>query len=199
MKPEIFQQLKEQIVNSDPKGLKWVFEECGQYCVKTLVKKTNCSYDDAEDILMEAMISFRNNMMAGKIEYISSIRSYIYSTCWNKWMDLYRAKQRWNREMDNVERNYYSVIQESSDLLVKKEEEISMAERVKKQIAVTQSALKALKEKCQKILTYYYVESRSMEEIADLMSFSSANVAKVSKHRCYKKLTENVESQYQQS
>ncbi|MCB0838971.1 MAG: sigma-70 family RNA polymerase sigma factor [Bacteroidetes bacterium] len=197
MQSSLFEDLKQKIVNANPEGLKYVFEECGNYCIKTLIKKTNCSYEDAEDILMEAMLSFRNNMIQGKIEYISSLRSYMYTTCWNKWMDLYRGRKRWQKEMDLVEKNYYSVFCESSDPLVKEEEEMSMVETVKKQLEVTQNALKALKENCQKILTYFYIEQRSMDEIAQIMGFASPGVAKVSKHRCYKKLATKVETQFQ--
>ncbi|TAE45346.1 MAG: RNA polymerase sigma factor [Bacteroidetes bacterium] len=192
MTPEAFHSLKEKIQRGDPSGLKLVFEECGRYCVRTLISQTGCAHDDAEDILMEAMISFRENMVQGKIAFISSLRSYVYAICRNKWMDLQRARQRWQRETSSVEQSWYFLAEEESDWLVQAEEDAHTRQRISLQTEAVRWALDSLKEACRQILTYFYVEQRSMDEIAEMLGLAGANVAKVTKFRCFRRWTEAV-------
>jgi len=48
-------------------------------------------------------------------------------------------------------------------------------------------AFDQLGDSCQKILRYFYIYKMNMDEIALQMDLANANVAKVSKARCFKK------------
>lgn len=186
MRTQEFQRLKEQLQKGDTDGLKWVFEQCGRYCVGTLIQKTNCDQADAEDLLMEAIIVFRRNMLEDKVEEISSIRAYVFGIVWNKWRDLQRARKRWQRESDSLTRTYYLRVEES-DPLVAAEEELAQATSIQTRLRNAQTALTQLKANCQQMLNLFYFEKKSLTDIAEAMGFANANVAKVSKHRCYQR------------
>ncbi|MEO1449482.1 MAG: hypothetical protein AAFV07_08115, partial [Bacteroidota bacterium] len=167
MRAQEFHRLKDQLRHGDNAGLKWVFEQCSRYCIGTLIQKTGCSQEDAEDLLMEAIIVFRRNMVEDKIQEISSIRAYIFGIVWNKWRDLKRARQRWQRESDGLSRSYYLRVEEA-DPLVKAEEELAWNEQVHTQLKHAQIALGQLKENCQQMLKLFYFDKKSMAEIADI-------------------------------
>ena len=59
-------------------------------------------------------------------------------------------------------------------------------------IELTHQALENIDEKCQKVIRCFYIEKMNMDEIAEKIGFASADVAKTSKSRCFKKLTEKV-------
>lgn len=175
-----FQQLATQIKTDDKRGLEFVFEETSRYCIRTLIKKTSCNLADAEDVYMDAIIIFRENILSGKLVQLSNLRTYLFGICWNVWRDLNRAQAKWQFGDGEVERQLM--------LLVKPEEYPFAAdsnEHVQVQIQRIQKALNMLSEKCRKLLCYVYIDQRPQKEIADLMEFASPNVVKVTRHRCY--------------
>lgn len=186
MRAQEFQQLKTQLQQGDNTALKWVFEQCGRYCIGTLIQKTACDEADAEDLLMEAVLVFRQNMLEGKVQEISSIKAYLFGIVWNKWRDLSRARKRWQRETDGLTRTYY-LRAEESDHLVAAEEEAAWANRIESQLALAHAALGALKSNCRQLLKLFYMEKKPLAEIAVTMGLANANSAKVTKHRCYQR------------
>ncbi|MFK7925780.1 MAG: RNA polymerase sigma factor [Bacteroidia bacterium] len=189
-----FTELRTQILADDPRGLKLVFQECSQYCIRTLRKKTNCDKADAEDVLMEAVLTFRSNMQRGKIEEISNLPAYLYGICWNKWRELQRARQRYQVEENPLERTLYFVLEDQNPLIEQEQFELEQS-KIKFQLQAAEQALGALKEKCRKLLRYFYMESRPLDEIAATLGFANANVAKVSRFRCYQQWMKAIEKQ----
>ena len=80
--------------------------------------------------------------------------------------------------MSDLEFYYYS-----SDHLA--DEDTDFAEVLSN---AAKAAWESLGEKCKDIISYFYIDKLRMEQNAELMGFSSANVAKTTKSRCYKQL-----------
>ncbi|MBA4850562.1 sigma-70 family RNA polymerase sigma factor [Emticicia sp. BO119] len=59
----------------------------------------------------------------------------------------------------------------------------------KEEFEMAQSIFKKLGTLCQGILKAYYLDQKSMEEIAVLFNLGNANAAKVRKFRCMKELS----------
>jgi DNA-directed RNA polymerase specialized sigma24 family protein len=55
--------------------------------------------------------------------------------------------------------------------------------------------MQALSEKCRKVITMSIAEGQSMAEIAEQLGMASADVAKTTKSRCYKRLIEFIRTQ----
>ena len=183
-----FQRLKEQIQTDNPRGLKFVFDETNRYCTRTLIKKTGCSMDDAEDIFMDSIIIFRENILSEKLVSLTNVKTYIFGICWNLWRDLNRARVKWQKEQNEVERQFL-LINETDELPF----EFSGYDPVKSKVRSIKHALEALSEKCRRLLTFVYIEQRSQKEIAELMQFASAGVVKVTRHRCYQQWVKKIE------
>ena len=197
MTERTFQQLKQQFMAGDPKGMAYVFENCASYCIRTLMKKTDCSQADAEDLFMEAILTFRDNMVQNKIEHLTNLNSYMYAICWNKWSLLYRARKRWQKESKGIENTLYIMVEEHNPM-IEAEERQQLLEGTQQKLQAVMATLKEMEEKCRKLLTYFYLEKRSMSDIAELMDFANANVAKVSKFRCYQRWMKKVKTFNQQ-
>ena len=178
--------MKLEVIIAELKGgnnrvLSDIFRDHGAYCINTLLKKTSCTKEDAEDILVEAVLNFREKAIAGNIEYLTSIRSYLFSTCQNMWLYQYRKIKKSEERQSDLVRFFYD---EWTNILGSKygeDPKIEMLDLVKK-------ALSTLKEKCQQIIELFYLRNYSMEEIAEHMEFASANVAKTTKSRCFGEL-----------
>ncbi len=192
MTERAFEQLRQQIQQNEGQGLRNVFEEGRHYCVRTLLKKTNCSEADAEDIFMDAILIFRENILNGKLQHLSNTKTYLFGICWNLWRDLNYARGRWQREQSELQRQVYlSLAPESSGLSSLEIEELKMASE--KQLKWVLEALEKLKENCQELLKMVYLEKRKYEEVAQIMGMANANVVKVSKYRCHQKWLEEIQ------
>lgn len=177
-----FSILIEQIKNDDPRGMREVYTQTNRYCLGTLIKKTSCKKEDAEDLYMDALLVFRENILGDKVAYMSNIQTYMFGICYNLWRDFNRSQNKWKAAETEVERQYLILKGEESD-----EEAMEL---VKAKCAKVIQALEQLGDKCKRLLTYAYVEQRSQQEIAETMGFASANVVKVTRFRCYKKWME---------
>ncbi|MDX2245869.1 MAG: sigma-70 family RNA polymerase sigma factor [Bacteroidia bacterium] len=183
----IFQRLVRQIQNGDDKGLQYVFDETNRYCVRTLIKKTRCDTADAEDIFMDAMLIFRENILSEKLIQLTNIKTYMFGICWNLWRDLNRAKAKWGHPENETERQVFLIA--AHDPQMEEDEKDFVLHRMKE----VKDALSRLGEKCRQLLTYVYVEERSQKEIAEIMNFASPEVVKVTRHRCYQQWMKHIE------
>jgi len=177
MKQKELDEIKEQFKNGDNSYLEVLFEEYGAYCVQNIRKKFRCSSEDAQDLMIDAILNFRDKLLLGKITYITSIRNYLYTTCvYMRQEHLYYYKRKKEQQQGVIMYLY----DDDDNLQEYKEELINKA----------LDAFNQLGEACQQILQYFYVDKMSMVEIAAKMKLLNANTAKGKKARCYKRWRE---------
>lgn len=137
------------------------------------------SLDDAKDMLQESIIVLWQNVSAGRFKLKSKLSTYLVAVAKNKWMVEMRKKKRFVQ--DDPPENTRSAEPGILDKIVDDE----TLDRVK-------SALDQIKPVCKQLLLLFYFEERSMEDIADIMSFANMNVAKAKKYQCKKALQDIV-------
>ena len=179
MNQEEFSALKAQLKEGDNNYLKIIFEEHGAYCINNIQRKFKCPLEDAEDILVDAILNFRDKILQDKIEYITSIRNYVFTTCVN----MKREKDYYTNKKREKEHEVTLFLYDENDEAQEYKEEL---------LNLSLNSFKQLGESCQQILRYFYIYKYSMTEIATKMNLSNANSAKVTKARCYKKWLEIV-------
>ncbi|MEM6262916.1 MAG: sigma-70 family RNA polymerase sigma factor [Bacteroidota bacterium] len=186
MKEAAFQELVKLIRANDKRGLQQVFDQTYRYCTRTLIKKTRCSAADAEDIYMDALLVFRENILSGRLTILSNLKTYMYGICFNLWRTLNRHHQKQQQFESEIARQYALLTQEGAEQTA-----LELTEKANQ----VKAALKQLSETCQQLLTLVYLEQRPQEEIAQIMGFASSNVVKVTRHRCYKYWMKALETQ----
>lgn len=97
------------------------------------------------------------------------------------WIKEYDRGKSLNAKLPHIQRYYIDITRSSDDESYQK-----------KMIEVSNMALEKINEKCQRLIKLFYLEKKNMEEIASILEYSSANVAKTSKLRCFKKLLDEV-------
>ncbi|MEQ8476071.1 MAG: sigma-70 family RNA polymerase sigma factor [Fulvivirga sp.] len=167
--------LRAEMLGGNNSGLSKIFESCAEYCIRGLMKKTNITKEDAEDILIESVMNFREKLIDKRLSYITNIKAYIFKTCYNMYLARIETEKRWRRKMSDIERFYYDT--DMSD----------KGDFDHERMNATKHAWSQLSEKCRDIISYFYIDKLSMTEIAELLNLGNADVAKTSKSRCYKK------------
>ena len=170
--------LIEQIREVGPDALQYVYNHGKPYCISRLRRTTFCSQSDAEDIFMDAILIFYENVMQGKLTEVTHLQAYLYKVCQNRYYEQQQHQERARRAEDFMRSQVYDNNLEPYDAAQRK--------------ALVMQAYRYLGENCRRILHYYYFEHLPFSEIAQKMGMANANVAKVTKARCYKKWNEAI-------
>ena len=149
--------------------------------LSSLITYNNGSWEDAQDIIQESILSFIQIVQEGKFRGESSIKTFLYSLTRNIWLNELKKRGRMTK------RN--KIFEEGKDDL-----ENSTLDGVEKREANKQllDILNELGEGCRKILTLFYYENLSMKEILMQTEFENEQVVRNKKHKCLKQLTETI-------
>jgi RNA polymerase sigma factor (sigma-70 family) len=168
-----------RISSGDEKALDYLYRKYYKMMVK-LVLNNSGSEDEAKDIFQEALIVFWQKVSSGNLVLTSKISTYLYSICLNQWR---KELDRKSRISTTEEKEEFEIIDNDK------------AERIK----IVNDCINALGDNCKKILTYYYFDGLSMNDIADKLGYANTDTAKTKKYKCKKRLDLLIKSRYKAS
>jgi RNA polymerase sigma factor (sigma-70 family) len=166
----------EKMKKGDESALEYLYKKNYKMMVNLIVKN-NGTEEEAKDVYQEALIVFWQKTTSGDLVMTSKISTYLYSVCQNLWRKELDRKTKFSNEA--TERGAYD----------------SEAERDEK-VKVIHDCLALLGESCRKILSYYYFDELSMNDIAEKMGFANADTAKTKKYKCKLELDKLVRSKF---
>lgn len=179
------EELRNTILKNDYSLFQKLYRSVKPYCLAGLRSKhSQLEKNDRESIYDDAIIIFKDKLLAGKIEDQGNIKAYISSVCQNLAMNQLRKDQRRKSKESEIrllfhrEGHIHSESDDINEALLRK----------------VQAAIKQLGDKCKQIIILFYYQNDSMATIADKMGFSSKDVAKTSKSRCLAKLIKLVKN-----
>jgi len=141
-----------------------------------IVLSNNGTEEEAKDVYQEALLVFWQKVVRGNLVLTSKISTYLYSVCLNQWRKELDRKSRLSSE--EVDGEYFQ--QHDS----------------KERLKIVVECIEELGDVCKKVLTYYYFDGMSMQEIAKKMKFANTDTAKTKKYKCKKKLDSLIKSRY---
>lgn len=176
------QLLLKALANNDSKAAETIYKN-NFNMVLAFVLNNNGSYDEARDIFQEAMIALYQKAKTESFVLTSQLKTYIYSICRRLWL---KRLQQMGRTASGIE-NYDSIAVE---------DDIEIHERRNVELGIMDRALNSLGEPCKSLLESFYIEKKSMDEIAALFGYTNADNAKNQKYKCLMRLKKLFFSQY---
>ncbi len=141
--------------------------------VEQYILKNGGSKEDAADVYQDAVMVFYNMTREGRFEGKSSISTFIYAVSKNIWLKkmrhIVRQQTLSNSEFDRLPLE--GTTRKEIDLL-----------------SIVKDALAEMGNDCKQLLTFFYFEKLSMNEIMKTFGLGSAQAAKNKKLRCVKKM-----------
>ncbi len=135
--------------------------------------------EDAEDFFQETLAVFINIVRRDKFRGDSSIKTFLHSIMRNLWLnEIKRRSKALARETTYYEQSD----KETSD----GQHTVHESEATRQVLAI----FDRLGENCKKILVMFYYENKSMKEISLAMNYDNEQVARNTKYKCSKKLTD---------
>jgi RNA polymerase sigma factor (sigma-70 family) len=152
--------------------------------VQSLVINNNGSSDDARDIFQEAIIVLYEKAKSGNFELNCQIKTYLYSVSKRLWLKRLQQMSRFTPDLNGTNET------------VQVENDLEEHQRQNEDFLLMEGALQQLGEPCKSLLEAYYLEKRSMSEIAGSFGYTNSDNAKNQKYKCLMRLKKLFFAQY---
>jgi RNA polymerase sigma factor (sigma-70 family) len=176
------QNLLKALANNDSKATETIYKD-NFNMVLNFILNNNGSYDEARDIFQEAMITLYQKAKSESFVLTSQIKTYLYSVCRRLWL---KRLQQLGKTTNGIE-NFDTVIVE---------DDVEIHERQNAELGIMDRALNSLGEPCKSLLEAFYMEKKSMDQIALMFGYTNADNAKNQKYKCLIRLKKLFFSQY---
>ena len=167
------EEILQRIRKGDERAVDFLYKKHYRMMVN-MISKNSGTEEEAKDIYQEALIVFWRKAVTGELVLTSKISTYLYSICQNLW----------RKELDRKLRLSYE----------EKDAVLHLDHDRQEKIAIVHRCIDELGETCRKVLTYFYFDEMSMDDIAQRMGFANADTAKTKKYKCKVELDKKVKS-----
>jgi RNA polymerase sigma factor (sigma-70 family) len=167
--------LLQGLAKNDKKAVETIYKE-NYTMVQSLIINNNGTADDAKDIFQETMIVLYEKARSGNFELNCLVKTYVYSVARRLWLKKLQLASRYSGEIGNAE------------AIVPVEED--MEEHLKRDIEfdMMNKAISSLGEPCKGLIEAFYIQKKSMQEIALDFGYTNAENAKTQKYKCLVRL-----------
>lgn len=175
--------LLEALAANDANAIETIYRD-NYSAIKAFIIKNNGYTDDARDIFQEAMIIIFEKAKSGSFVLSCRLQTYLYSVCRRLWLKRLQNQHRFNPSF------------ELNHEIVPVEDELELHEQKEAEFQLLENAMQKIGEPCKSLLEAFYIEKKSMPEIADLFRYTNADNAKTQKYKCLVRLKKIFFEQY---
>lgn len=174
--------LLQGLAGNDKKAIETIYKD-NFNMVQALIINNNGTSEDAKDIFQEAMVVLYEKVQSGTFELNCLIRTFLYSV----------SRRLWLKKL--VHQNRFSLSEAHEDQIAV-ENEVEDHEKRNVDFQMMEKAMHNLGEPCKTLLEAFYLQKRSMQEIAAVFGYTNAENAKNQKYKCLLRLKKLFFSQY---
>ena len=171
------------LAENDRKAIETIYRD-NYNMVQALVLKNSGNVDDAKDVFQEAMIVLYERVQSEAFELNCQIKTYIYSV----------SRRLWLKKL--LHQNRFLIADEPEHEVISLEEEVEEHEKQHTEFVMMERAMGSLGEPCKSLLEAFYMQKRSMQEIATNFGYTNSENAKNQKYKCLMRLKKLFFSQY---
>jgi RNA polymerase sigma factor (sigma-70 family) len=152
--------------------------------VQTLIVNNSGSYDDARDVFQETMIVLYEKARSTDFELNCQLKTFMYSVARRIWLKKLSQAQRYVPDLEGVIET------------VPVEVELEQHDQLNTDFNMMEKAMAGLGEPCKTLLEAFYLQKRTMTDIASQFGYTNADNAKNQKYKCLARLRKIFFAQY---
>jgi len=168
---------------SDKASVEAIYRE-NYAIIQSFILNNNGSIDDARDIFQEAMVVLYEKSKDTSFSLHCQIRTYVYSICRRLWLKRLQQLSKYSSQVEGMEDT------------VPVEEDVEEHEKRNADFQLMEHAMSKIGEPCKSLLDAYYLQKKSMQDIAAEFGYTNADNAKTQKYKCLVRLKKLFFSQY---
>jgi RNA polymerase sigma factor (sigma-70 family) len=177
------QELLKGLAMNDKKAVETIYKD-NFNMVLSLIINNNGTAQEAKDVFQEAMIVLLEKARSGSFELNCLIKTYLYSVCRRLWLKKLQQNSRFTNDI------------ESSVEIVNIEEDFQEHEKRDAEFEMMENAIGSLGEPCKSLIEAFYIQKRTMQDIASQFGYTNADNAKNQKYKCLMRLKKLFFAQY---
>ncbi len=174
--------LLQGLARNDKKAVETIYKE-NFNLIQALIINNNGNSEDAKDVFQEAMIVLYEKVQTSSFELNCQIKTFIYSV----------SRRIWLKKL--LHQNRVS-LSDGNEQLISVDTEIEEHDKRNDEFLMMEKAMSGLGEPCKSLLEAFYMQKRSMQEIAFHFGYTNAENAKNQKYKCLMRLKKLFFSQY---
>jgi RNA polymerase sigma factor (sigma-70 family) len=174
--------LLQGLAKNDKKAIETIYKD-NYNLVQALVINNSGTAEDAKDIFQEAMIVLYEKVQSGTFELNCQIKTFVYSVSKRLWLKRLMQQNRFN-------------LSDGHEESVSVDEEMEEHEKRNTEFLMMEKAMNGLGEPCKSLLEAFYLQKKSMQEIASSFGYTNSENAKNQKYKCLMRLKKLFFSQY---
>ncbi|HRP45323.1 MAG TPA: sigma-70 family RNA polymerase sigma factor [Ginsengibacter sp.] len=172
------------LASHDPHAIELIYRQ-NYGVIEGFIIKNNGFAEDARDVFQEAMVILFEKAQSDSFELNCLIKTYLFSFSRRIWLKrVQKNKKTYLPEMDILEETI--PVEEDLETHLKRNEDLDLME----------AAMNKIGEPCKSLLEAFYLQKKSMPEIADQFGYTNADNAKTQKYKCLNRLKKIFFSQY---
>ncbi len=161
------------LITGEEKGLRKIYADFLPR-ISYFITTHGGTRDDAKDVFQDALMIIFQKAEEGQFELTSGFYTLLYGVVRKVWRNRLRKKS--NTEVTFPEDRTFSTFEGIEEKMIQEEKG-----------KIFWMAFRKLGEDCQRVMQYFF-ERKKMEEIVQLMQYSSVSYAKKRKFQCKEKL-----------
>lgn len=177
------QLLLKGLADGDKKAVETIYRE-NFSVIQSFLLNNNGSIDDARDIFQEAMVVLYEKSNDINFSLNCQIRTYLYSVCRRLWLKKLQHQSKYTTQVESLEE------------IIPVEDEIEAHEKRDNDFTLMEHAMGKIGEPCKSLLDAYYIQKKSMQDIAANFGYTNADNAKTQKYKCLVRLKKLFFAQY---
>ena len=176
-------QLLKGLAISDKQAIETIYRE-NYSMVQLFVINNNGSADDARDVFQEAMVVLYEKSKDTTFSLNCQIKTYVYSVCRRLWLKRLQQLNKCSTQVESLEETVFV------------EDEMEEHEKRDNDFTLMDHAMGKIGEPCKSLLDAYYLQKKSMQDIAANFGYTNADNAKTQKYKCLIRLKKLFFAQY---
>jgi len=177
------QLLLKGLADGDKKAVETIYRE-NFSVIQSFLLNNNGSIDDARDIFQEAMVVLYEKSNDINFSLNCQIRTYLYSVCRRLWLKKLQHQSKYTTQVESLEE------------IIPVEDEIEAHEKRDNDFTLMEHAMGKIGEPCKSLLDAFYIQKKSMQDIAANFGYTNADNAKTQKYKCLVRLKKLFFAQY---
>ena len=177
------QELLRGLAQNDKNAIEAIYRE-NYSAIQSFIINNSGSADEARDIFQEAMVVLFEKSRQVSFSLSCQIKTYLYSVCRRLWLKRLQQLSKYSTRVESLEDT------------VPVEEEIEDHEKRNEDFILMENAMAKIGEPCKSLLDAYYVQKKSMQDIAGDFGYTNADNAKTQKYKCLIRLKKLFFAQY---
>lgn len=148
--------------------------------IQRFLDKQGATAYEAEEICQNAVIVFCEKARNDKFVPTAPIKTYLTAICENKWREKLEKRKNITIPQRKVESEFDA---KTNEMLQQFEDETDNPD-IDEMIEFAKKEVDKLGEKCKNILSSFFYDNRTVEQIAQELDYANGKIAKSQKNKC---------------